>query len=99
MLAVKAEVDRYPQPGAFVLSGSTQFLTESPAGRMVGVEVKMAATARAEDFRHLRWLRDRLGSDFIAGAVVFAGSDPVPFGDRLFALPASMLWGGVRPPL
>lgn len=79
--------------------GEVDCVLESPAGRVVGVEVKMAATARAEDFRHLRWLRDRLGSDFVAGAVVFAGSDPVPFGDRLFALPASMLWGGVRPPL
>lgn len=78
--------------------GEVDCILETPAGRVVAMEVKAAATARAEDFRHLKALRDRLGADFVAGVVLFAGSEPVPFGDRLFALPVSLLWGGVRPP-
>jgi len=78
--------------------GEVDCLLETPAGRVVAIEVKTAATARAEDFRHLKALRDRLGADFVAGVVLFAGSEPVPFGDRLLALPASLLWGGARPP-
>jgi predicted AAA+ superfamily ATPase len=71
---------------------------ETPAGRTVGIEVKASATVRAEDFRHLTFLRDRLGGDFVAGVVFFTGERPVPFGDRLLALPVSMLWGGGQPP-
>jgi hypothetical protein len=79
--------------------GEADCVLETPSGRVVAVEVKTAATARADDFRHLKMLRDRLGTDFVAGVVIFAGPEPVPFGDRLFALPASLLWNGVRPPL
>lgn len=71
---------------------------ETPAGRVVGIEVKAAATVRADDFRHLRVMRDRLGGDFVAGVVLFTGDRPLPFGDRLMALPLSTLWGGTRPP-
>jgi len=71
---------------------------ESPAGRVAGAEVKAAATVRADDFRHLRMLRDRLGDDFVAGVVFFTGEQPLPFGNRLMALPISLLWGGARPP-
>ncbi len=71
---------------------------ETPAGRVVGVEVKAAATVRGEDFRHLTTLRDRIGNQFTAGVVFFTGERPLPFGDRLIALPISLLWGGAAPP-
>lgn len=71
---------------------------ETPAGRVVGVEVKAAATVRGEDFRHLTTLRDRIGDHFAAGVVFFTGQRPLPFGDRLIALPISLLWGGAAPP-
>lgn len=67
---------------------------ETPAGRVAGVEVKASATVRSEDFRHLLLMRDRLGADFVAGVVFFTGDRPLPFGDRLLALPISCLWGG-----
>lgn len=71
---------------------------ETPAGRVVGVEVKAATTVRAEDFRHLTTLRDRIGDHFAAGVVFFTGARPLPFGDRLMALPISLLWAGAAPP-
>ena len=59
---------------------------------MVGVEVKSAATARAYDFRGLAFLRDRLGSRFKAGLVVYTGERTLPFGDRLAAVGLAGLW-------
>lgn len=43
-------------------------------------------------------LRDRIGNDFVAGVVFFTGERPLPFGDRLIALPVALLWGGAEPP-
>jgi predicted AAA+ superfamily ATPase len=73
-------------------------ILETPAGRVAGIEVKAAATVRADDFRHLSQLRDRIGRDFVAGVVLFAGDRPLPFGDRMYALPVSALWGGRAAP-
>ncbi|MDN5932139.1 MAG: ATP-binding protein [Pseudonocardia sp.] len=71
---------------------------ETPAGRLVGIEVKASSTVRGEDFRHLALMRDRVGSDFVTGIVFFTGDRPLPFGDRLLALPISLLWDGRPPP-
>ncbi len=69
---------------------------ESQDGRVVGVEVKAAASVRADDFRHLAGLRDHLdGSQdakFVRGVVLYTGSQALSFGDRLEALPIALLW-------
>lgn len=65
---------------------------ETPDGRVVGVEVKAGATVHAGDLRGLRHLRDRLGDRFVAGFVLYAGRQTLPFGDRLRALPLDALW-------
>lgn len=78
--------------------GEVDCILETPSGRTVGIEVKAARSVHSGDFRHLTLLRDRLGADFVAGVVFFTGDAPLPFGDRLFALPLSLLWGGARPP-
>jgi hypothetical protein len=62
-------------------------------GQVVGIEVKLAQSVNLADFRHLRAMRDRLGSDFTAGVVIYSGAERRSFGDRLMALPASALWG------
>lgn len=67
-------------------------LIERRDGRIAGVETKLAATASERDFSGLRHLRDRLGDRFAAGVVVHTGPDTLPFGDRLWAVPASALW-------
>lgn len=61
-------------------------------GRVVALEVKAAAAPRAEDARHLRWLRDQLLDRFVAGVVLHTGPSAFALGDRLFALPISTLW-------
>jgi uncharacterized protein len=61
-------------------------------GDVVAIEVKAAATIREDDFRGIKYLRDKLGSRFRAGAVLFAGDKTLPFGDRLAAVPIAGLW-------
>lgn len=61
-------------------------------GAVAGVEVKASSTVRSRDFRGLRLLAERLGDQFVGGVVLYTGPDPVPFGDRLLALPRSALW-------
>lgn len=65
---------------------------EHASGEIVAIEVKAAETVRAEDFRGIQRLARRLDDQLIAGIVLYAGSQPLPFGDRLRALPISALW-------
>jgi uncharacterized protein len=67
-------------------------IVERPSGEIVGVEVKASATVRAHDFRGLVHMRERLGSRLAAGVVLYAGTQTLPFGERLWALPLSALW-------
>ncbi len=65
---------------------------EARDGSLAGIESKLSATVRARDFNALRHLRDRLGDRFRAGVVVYTGPETLPFGDRLWAVPASAMW-------
>lgn len=65
---------------------------ENRRGQVVGVEVKASSTVRAEDFRGLRHLGERLGDDFVVGIVLYTGDQTLPFGPRLRAMPLSALW-------
>jgi hypothetical protein len=69
-------------------------IVEARDGRVVGAEVKASSSVDERDFRHLSYLRDRLGSRFAAGIVLYTGPNPITFGDRMMALPISLLWGG-----
>lgn len=65
---------------------------ENRQGMVVGVEVKAASTVRPEDFRGLRHLADRVGPDFLAGIVLYTGTQTLPFGPVMRAVPVSALW-------
>lgn len=65
---------------------------EDVAGRLVGIEVKATATVSAKDFKGLRTLAEALGKRFQRGVVLYTGSECIPFGPRLHALPVSALW-------
>ncbi len=65
---------------------------ENRRGQVVGVEVKASSTVRAEDFRGLRHLAERLDDDFTVGVVLYTGDQTLPFGPRLRAMPISALW-------
>jgi uncharacterized protein len=65
---------------------------EAPDSRVVGIEVKAAATVRSSDFAGLRHLQDRTGDRFRLGLVLYTGTQMLPFGDRLRCAPISALW-------
>lgn len=67
-------------------------ILETPDGRIAAIEVKATATPTDGDFRWLRQLRDRLGPRFTAGITLHTGPHPLPWGDRLAALPLNALW-------
>ena len=65
---------------------------ENRRGQVVGIEIKAASTVGPDDFRGLRHLAERLGDDLLAGIVLHTGTQTLPFGPRLRAMPVSALW-------
>ena len=65
---------------------------EDLSGRVIGIEVKSNASVAAEDFKGLRLLHETIGKRFVRGIVLYAGSEFIPFGSELQALPISALW-------
>jgi uncharacterized protein len=65
---------------------------ELGSGEVAGVEIKTTAGVRAKDFAGLRYLRDKLGTRFKAGVVLYTGRQTLNFGDRLTAVPLCGLW-------
>ncbi len=69
------------------------FVLERANGSLAAVEVKTSDTVRAKDFNGLKELAGLVGQDFICGVVLYAGAEVIPFGENLFAVPHSALWG------
>jgi len=73
-------------------------LLEDARGRIVGIEVKAAATVQERDIRALLDLAETLGKRFVRGVVLYTGERAVPFSEKVMALPMAALWqwGGGR---
>lgn len=65
---------------------------EDRRGRVVAIEIKASATVRADDFRGIRHLDERVGDDLVAGIVLYTGRETLPFGPKYRAVPISALW-------
>ena len=61
-------------------------------GRIVGIEVKASATISAGDFKGLKALAEAVGDRFHRGVLLYTGSEALPFGEQMHALPVSALW-------
>ena len=59
---------------------------------IVAIEIKATNAPSANDARHLRWLRDELGPQFIAGAVLHVGRRKYRLSDQIEAIPICALW-------
>lgn len=73
-------------------SREVDVVLERDDGMIVGIEVKASATVKASDFGGLKTLADACEEKFAFGIVLYDGTDVVPFGDRLAAIPLSCLW-------
>lgn len=69
------------------------FVIENAAGQLMGVEVKAAATVRGGDLRGLRKWAGLVGQSFLMGVLLYDGSETLPLGDGMWAVPLSSLWG------
>lgn len=67
-------------------------LEDRHTGQIATVEIKLTATPLARHARHMAMLRDRIGESFTSGVLVHAGTQILPLGDRLWAMPVSALW-------
>ncbi len=69
------------------------FILEKPTGQLTAVEVKQRDSVSKADFKGLEVLQHVTGDDFICGIVLYRGKEVVPFGNDLWAVPMSNLWG------
>jgi hypothetical protein len=60
-------------------------------GKILALEVKLAATVSDRDVRHLRWLADLLGDGLLDAAVLTTGADAYRRRDGVAVIPAALL--------
>ena len=65
---------------------------ENSQGQLVAVEIKSAASVGKKDFQGIERFAETVGDRFHRGAVLYAGSQAVSFGERLHALPIPSIW-------
>ncbi len=65
---------------------------ENRSGNIVGIEIKNSSKVTPEDFKGLKYLKTKAKEKFVKGIVLYTGSQYVPFGENLFALPINSLW-------
>ncbi|MFC1629058.1 ATP-binding protein [Gemmatimonadota bacterium] len=65
---------------------------EDRKGSLTGIEIKASETVRAEDFNGLQFLAEARPKKFRNGILLYTGSEVVPFGKNLFAVPMAALW-------
>lgn len=87
----------YPRPALHHLRVEAgrheiDLVAEMGRGRIIGIGYKASAAPSSKDARHLLWLRDQMGDDFIAGVVVHSGPAIYELGDRVFAVPLCCMW-------
>lgn len=60
-------------------------------GRVVAIEVKLAATVDADDVRHLDWLRGEMGDDLLDAVVLTTGPQAYRRPDGVAVVPLALL--------
>lgn len=86
-----------PRPGLHHLRleagrREVDLVVELGRGRVLGFEFKAGAAPDAGDAKHLSWLRDQLGDEFVGGAVIHSGPSIYELGDRVYAIPLCATW-------
>jgi len=65
---------------------------EDRTGKVVGVEVKAAATLGSNDVGGLQALATAVGKNWVRGVVLYAGAETIPFSANLHGIPIRRLW-------
>lgn len=72
-------------------NAEVDFVLETRDQRVVGIEVKAAASVSPKDFKGLRALKEDAGSTFVRGVIFYTGRELVPFAADLYAVPLHFL--------
>jgi hypothetical protein len=64
---------------------------EDRTGKVVGVEVKAAATLGSNDVSGLQALASAVGKNWVRGVVLYAGAEIIPFSANLHGVPINRL--------
>lgn len=67
-------------------------VVELAPNRVLGIEVKAAASPTTEDAKHLAWLCSELGSKCVGGLLLHTGARTFRLGPRVLAAPIATLW-------
>lgn len=70
------------------------FIVENRAGVVAAIEVKASATLTTKDLRGLKRFASLAGESLQAGIILYDGTETLPLGEKLWAVPVSSLWGG-----
>lgn len=68
------------------------FVMENHAGKLIGIEVKAAASVSKSDLPGLRRFRQVAGESFLSGIVMFDGTKTLPLGN-IFERPRLLYCG------
>lgn len=92
---LRKQADWYSQPLNFYhfrnKDGVEVDIVIEQGQQLAGIEIKAAATVTPADFKGLHKLKDAIGNAFSAGVVFYDGEYILPFGEKLFAVPISVL--------
>jgi uncharacterized protein len=66
-------------------------IVERADGRILAMEVKLSPVVRDDDVRHLLWLRERLGRQFLDAVVITTGREAYRRSDGVAVVPAALL--------
>jgi uncharacterized protein len=67
-------------------------LLEGPGGRVVAIEIKSASAPGGDAWRHLVWLRDKLGDRFACGVFFHTGPRVLRPAPKVVGLPICTIW-------
>jgi predicted AAA+ superfamily ATPase len=67
-------------------------ILENRAGQIIAIEIKASNTVNAHDFKGIKFLQEKVPHRLIKGIVLYSGSQMVPFGNNLYAVPIPYLW-------
>jgi hypothetical protein len=65
---------------------------EDDDGHVAGIEIKASSQVPDKDFNGLRSLREKLGTAFVGGVVLYLGERSYTREDRIYVLPMDRLW-------
>ncbi|UFS58842.1 DUF4143 domain-containing protein [Subtercola endophyticus] len=66
-------------------------IVEREDGKVLALEVKLAATVDDNDVRHLKWLREKIGDDLLDAAVITTGKAAYRRPDGIAVIPLALL--------